>query len=72
MDTLQAFAIGEANRDKELMVFDWDKAVSIIKEHNLNLNLLDAYRKEDKTTQKEIYASLLTEFEKEISLDPRL
>lgn len=43
-----------------------------IKEHNLNLNLLEAYRKEDKTTQKEIYASLLTEFEKETSLDPRL
>lgn len=35
MDTLQAFAKGEANRDKELMVFDWDKAVSIIKERNL-------------------------------------
>lgn len=43
-----------------------------IKEHNLNLNLLEAYRKEDKETQKEIYASLLTEFEKETSLDPRL
>lgn len=43
-----------------------------IKEHNLNLNLLEAYRKEDKGTQKEIYASLLTEFEKETSLDPRL
>lgn len=43
-----------------------------IKEHNLNLNLLEAYRKEDKKTQKEIYASLLTEFEKETSLDPRL
>lgn len=43
-----------------------------IKEQNLNLMLLDAYSKEDKDTQKEIYASLLTEFEKEAGLDPRL
>ena len=35
MDTLQAFAIGEQNRGKELMVFDWDKAVAIIKERGL-------------------------------------
>ena len=43
-----------------------------IKEQNLNLLLLDAYCQGNKETQKEIYASLLTEFEKESSLDPRL
>lgn len=32
MDSLQAFAMGEANRGKEQMVFDWDKAAKIIKE----------------------------------------
>lgn len=32
MDTLSAFAKGEANRGKELMVFDWDKAARLIKE----------------------------------------
>lgn len=32
MDSLKAFAIGEANRGKEMMVFDWDKAARIIKE----------------------------------------
>jgi len=32
MDTLSAFANGEANRGKELMVFDWDKAAELIKE----------------------------------------
>lgn len=32
MDTLKAFAMGEANRGKEMMVFDWDKAASLIKE----------------------------------------
>ena len=26
MNTLEAFAMGEDNRGKELMVFDWDKA----------------------------------------------
>ena len=26
MDTLAAFAMGEANRHKRLMVFDWDAA----------------------------------------------
>ena len=35
MDTMQAFAIGQANRGKDLMVFDWDKAVKIIKERGL-------------------------------------
>ena len=29
-----AFAIGEANRGKELMVFDWDKAAQLIRETN--------------------------------------
>ena len=32
MDTLRAFMMGVANRDRELMVFDWDKAARIIKE----------------------------------------
>ena len=32
MDTLSAFAMGEANRGKEPKVFDWDKAAKIIKE----------------------------------------
>lgn len=32
MDTMQAFAMGEANRDKELMIFDWVKAAQIIKD----------------------------------------
>ena len=32
MDTLFAFARGESNRHKPLMVFDWDKAARLIKE----------------------------------------
>lgn len=32
MDTLAAFAKGQANLGKELMVFDWDRAAEIIKE----------------------------------------
>ena len=32
MNTLQAFAMGEANRGKEQMVFDWDKAAQIIRD----------------------------------------
>ncbi len=32
MDTLSAFAKGEANRGKPLMVFDWNKAAKLIKE----------------------------------------
>ena len=32
MNSLFAFAMGEANRGKELMVFDWDKAARLIKE----------------------------------------
>lgn len=32
MNTLDAFAKGEANRGKERMVFDWNKAAKIIKE----------------------------------------
>lgn len=34
MDTLSAFARGEANRGKESMVFDWNKAAHLIKERN--------------------------------------
>ena len=29
MDTSIAFAMGKANRGKELMVFDWEKAAEI-------------------------------------------
>lgn len=32
MDTFKAFILGEANRGKELMVFDWNKAAEIIKD----------------------------------------
>lgn len=32
MNTWAAFAMGEANRGKELMVFDWDKAARLIRE----------------------------------------
>jgi hypothetical protein len=31
MDSMKALAMGEANRGKELMVFDWDKAAEMIK-----------------------------------------
>ena len=34
MDTLSAFAMGQANRGKESMVFDWDKAARLIKDSN--------------------------------------
>lgn len=30
MNTLDAFVMGKANRDKEMMVFDWDKAARLI------------------------------------------
>ena len=32
MDTMSAFAMGEANRGREPMVFDWDKAARLIRE----------------------------------------
>jgi hypothetical protein len=32
MDTMLAFAMGQANRHRELMVFDWEKAAQIIVE----------------------------------------
>ena len=32
MDTMAAFMMGAANRGKEQMVFDWDKAAEIIRE----------------------------------------
>lgn len=35
MDTISAFAYGDATRHKELMVFDWDKAAHIIKDLNI-------------------------------------
>jgi hypothetical protein len=34
MDTLLAFRMGEANRGKELKVFDWNKAARLIIESN--------------------------------------
>jgi hypothetical protein len=33
METLMAFEIGQKNRDKELMVFDWFKAAELIKKN---------------------------------------
>lgn len=42
MDTLTAFRIGEANRGKEEMVFDWDKAATIIKERGIRNAALEA------------------------------
>jgi hypothetical protein len=35
MDTMMAFVMGEANRSKEQMVFDWDKAISMIVENGM-------------------------------------
>lgn len=32
MDTFSAFARGEANRNKEMMVFDWEQVARLIKE----------------------------------------
>lgn len=32
MDTMSAFAMGDANRGKKLMVFDWNKAARLIKD----------------------------------------
>lgn len=32
MDTLSAFMRGQMNRDKEMMIFDWHKAATIIRE----------------------------------------
>ena len=37
MNTFEAFAMGEANRGKESMVFDWNKAARIIKERKPKL-----------------------------------
>ncbi|MDE1139926.1 MAG: hypothetical protein PW999_09785 [Paraburkholderia tropica] len=33
MDTMSAFVMGQMNRGKELMVFDWDRAAQLILEH---------------------------------------
>ena len=35
MENFKAFAMGQANRHKEPMVFDWDKAARLIKERNV-------------------------------------
>lgn len=37
MDTLSAFAMGQANRGNSLMVFDWDKAAQLIAERRPNI-----------------------------------
>lgn len=34
MNTMEAFVMGQANRGKETMVFDWDKAAKLIKDRN--------------------------------------
>lgn len=34
MDTMSAFAMGEANRGNPMKVFDWHKAAKIIKDRN--------------------------------------
>lgn len=34
MDTIKAFAMGEANRGKEMKIFDWEKAANLIVEKN--------------------------------------
>lgn len=34
MDTYKAIFNGVMNQNKELMVFDWDKAARLIKEHH--------------------------------------
>lgn len=36
MDSMIAFVMGEINRDKSLMVFDWDKAATLIRERNVD------------------------------------
>jgi hypothetical protein len=36
MDSMTAFSMGEMNRGRELMVFDWDKAARLIKDSNCN------------------------------------
>lgn len=33
MDSLSAMMMGERNRDKPMMVFDWDRAAQLILEH---------------------------------------
>lgn len=34
MDTMQAFAMGQARRDQPLKVFDWDRAAALVRERN--------------------------------------
>ena len=35
MDTMQAFTLGQANRGREMKVFDWDKAARLIVESGM-------------------------------------
>ena len=46
MNTAAAFAMGEMNRGKELMVFDWDKAATIIRDRKPDY--ADAYLDDDR------------------------
>lgn len=46
MNTELAFAMGEMNRGKELMVFDWDKAATIIRDRKPDY--ADAYLDHDR------------------------
>ena len=54
MNTFAAFAMGEANRGRELMVFDWDKAAKLIKESGLK-NASAGLRRDWEYTGGEIF-----------------
>jgi hypothetical protein len=54
MDNMSAFAIGEANRGKPLMVFDWEKAARLIRERQPR-EALAGLRGDWKYTGGEIY-----------------
>lgn len=43
-----------------------------IKEQNINLDLIKAYKEDDETLMKNIYKAIVVEFAKEKTLDPRL
>lgn len=54
MNTMEAFAMGEANRGKELMVFDWDTAAKLIRENSPSIALA-GLRNDWEYTGGEIY-----------------
>ena len=43
MNTIAAFAMGEAYRGSELKVFDWDKAAKLIKESKTDYALEEQF-----------------------------